>query len=77
MLITTYTRQDKSVIAHQILNYDEAWKLSDNMCAQNYRENGILKSLAEKWIHQVKSLKGRMDIIPSGFLFYSGTDNGE
>ena len=47
-MVMTYTHQDKTVTKHQILNYDKAWELSNEMHAKNYREDDILTVLRSK-----------------------------
>lgn len=44
-MILTYTHEDNSVTKHPILNYDKAWEMSNQLHAQNYREDTILKKL--------------------------------
>lgn len=41
----TYTHADGSVTEHPIYNYDAAWKMSNDLHAQNYREDTILKKM--------------------------------
>lgn len=47
-MILTYTHEDGSVTTHEILDYNAAWGLSNEMHAQNYREDSILKKMKAK-----------------------------
>ena len=44
-MIMVYTHADGSQTQHPIYNYDEAWKMSNDLHAQNYREDTILKKM--------------------------------
>ena len=46
-MIMTYTHEDGSVTEHPILKYDEAWKMSNDLHGQNYREDTILKKMKQ------------------------------
>ena len=46
--VLTYTSPETGVVTtYTILNYDEAWKMSNDMHAQNYREDTIIKKLKQ------------------------------
>ena len=44
-MIIVYTHEDGTQTQHPIYNYEEAWKMSNNLHAQNYREDTILKKM--------------------------------
>ena len=46
-MIMTYTHADGSVTEHPILDYKEAWKMSNDLHGQNYREDTILKKMQQ------------------------------
>ena len=44
----TYTHDDGSVTIHNILDYDNAWKMSNNLHGLNYREDDILAKMIKE-----------------------------
>lgn len=44
-MVMTYTHEDGTVTTHPILNYDKAWVMCNDLHAQNYREDTILKKM--------------------------------